>query len=452
MMGKLFYTMPCLSTSKEFSKKEIYEDLFDKKVDKRYLETAIRRFIDLNCEMLNFLDIRVNIHGAGEHLSLSFDSSKYIGAIPIRMPYDGIVRKDLQIKPKFNKSSNVYSDLTQILSKLKYSIVPEYSDRQLCNPMQLKPPVYREAMRYIDLFESACRSSWRKFDIRDREYSYPKSSTNWQKYSISSADPRKALVFPARDSILTTNHEEWQKLKYVFNCACEIISATDTSISIRYQYQQKIRKLENKISNVKPKFTKLIAINSHDPKIITKLKEQANVLLKNESTECAAWRIDMAELFERYVQTIIVQAVRELSGEVYPNKKINGEGYIPPWGLKYLEPDITIRIGNNIYMADAKYKANYYVQSKESEILKETHRADLHQLLAYCSFEPQFSNKIGILFYPANRTNYRAINYSAGSFGGTTNKVILCGLAFGNDEMDTAYLQIKELFKNSVVN
>ena len=68
MMGKLFYTMPCLSTSKEFSKKEIYEDLFDKKVDKRYLETAIRRFIDLNREMLNFLDIRVNIHGAGEHL------------------------------------------------------------------------------------------------------------------------------------------------------------------------------------------------------------------------------------------------------------------------------------------------------------------------------------------------------------------------------------------------
>ena len=159
----------------------------------------------------------------------------------------------------------------------------------------------------------------------------------------------------------------------------------------------------------------------------------------------------MAELFERYVQTIVVRAVRELSGVVYPNKKIDGEGYIPSWGLKYLEPDITIRIGNNIYMADAKYKANYYVQSKESEILKETHRADLHQLLAYCSFEPQFSNKIGILFYPANKTNYSVINYSAGNFGGMTNKVILCGLAFGNNEMDTAYLQVKKLFQNSII-
>ena len=450
-MGKLFYTMPCLFASKEFSKKEIYENLFDKKVDKRYLETAIRRFIDLNREMLDFLDIRVNIHGAGEHLSLSFDSSKYIGAIPIRMPYDGIVRKDLQIKPKFNKSPNVYSDLTQILSKLEYSIEPEYSDNQLCNPIQLKPPVYKEAMRYIDLFESACRSSWRKFDIRDRTHSYPKSSTNWQKYSVSSADPRKALIFPSRDSILTTNHEEWQELRYVFDCACRIISAMDIPISIRYQYQQKIRKLVNEVSNVKPKFIKLIAINSHDPKNIIQLKKQANILLKNESTECTAWRIDMAELFERYVQTIVVRAVRELSGVVYPNKKIDGEGYIPSWGLKYLQPDITIRIGNNIYMADAKYKANYYVQSKESEILKETHRADLHQLLAYCSFEPQFSNKIGILFYPANKTNYSVINYSAGNFGGMTNKVILCGLAFGNNEMDTAYLQVKKLFQNSII-
>ena len=54
-------------------------------------------------------------------------------------------------------------------------------------------------------------------------------------------------------------------------------------------------------------------------------------------------------------------------------------------------------------------------------------------------------------YSPANKTNYSVINYSEGNFGGMTNKVILCGLAFGNNEMDTAYLQVKKLFQNSII-
>lgn len=40
-MEKLFFQMPCLSESHEIKSQEIFERLFDKKVDKRYLESAV---------------------------------------------------------------------------------------------------------------------------------------------------------------------------------------------------------------------------------------------------------------------------------------------------------------------------------------------------------------------------------------------------------------------------
>lgn len=447
-MDKLFYTIPCLSESGKLGRKEIRERLFDKRVDGRYLESSVRQFMNLNKKALDFLGIDAKDSGAGNDLTLSFSSSKYIGAIPIRMPYDGIAHKDFQITPRFDTGKDVYADLTQILSKLEYSIAPEYCDGiQLCNPMQLKPPMYYEAVKYIDLFKAACRYSWRKFDTRNRSHPYPKSSTDWQEYSVSSADPRKALVFPSRDSVLTTDHREWQELKYVFDLARNLILDARTPSSIRYRYEAQINSLARKVSDIEPRSSESVVLRANDPRCITELKKQANVLLKSGSTQCAAWRMDMAELFERYAQTVVARAVRELSGTVYTNERFHGLGHIPAWGLKYLEPDISVRIGDRLYMADAKYKANYYARNVSSDELKETHRADLHQVLAYCSFEPQKIGKTGILFYPANDTRYRVIEYSADRLGGTTNKVILCGLAFGLKEMDEAPKTVSQLFR-----
>lgn len=450
-MDKLFCTLPCLSESKGFHNREIYERLFDKKVDKRHLEGQVRRFVDLNKKMFDFLGIKVVLEGVDNALTLSFHSSNYIGAIPVRMPYDGIAHKDFQVIPRFDTGEDVFSDLTRLLAALEYSISPEFSDdNMLCNPMQLSPPMYYEAMKYVDLFEAVYRYSWRKFDTQDRSHRYPKSSTDWRKYASCSADPRKALIFPAHDSILTTDHREWRELKYVFDIAQGILIDVGTPASIRYGYESKINTLARKVADICPKPVTSISIRTHDPRCVIAAKEQSNIILKKGNTQCTAWRMDMAELFERYVQTVVAHAARGMSGKTYPNSKIRGVGRIPAWGLSYLEPDIVFTIGERLYMADAKYKANYYASNLASEILKETHRADLHQILAYCAFEPQSTGKAGILFYPANEIGYRVIGYSGNRLCGATNKVILCGLPFSIKEMEAAPQQLKEMFKTNL--
>ena len=449
-MNQLFCKLPCQSVSKSYKNREIYEDLFDKRVDKRYLESAVQRFINLNKRLFSFLGIEVELNGTDNDLSLSFRTSNYIGAIPVKMPYDGIAHKDFQVIPRFDNAREVYSELTQLLSHLEYSIKPEHSELDLLNsPMQLQPPIYYEALKYIELFDKAYKYSWLKFDSTNRNHSFPKASTDWCKYSVASFDPKNTLLFPSHDSMLSTNHDEWKKLKYVFDIAKEQVTVSTVPSSIRFKYSERIRSISSNVSEVNAISTEEMIIRAGDPQCIKDLKAQANVILRKNSNTCSAWRMDMAMLFERYIQSIVGKAARNLTGTVIPNAKFYGIGNMPSWGLRYLEPDIMVRIGNKLYMCDAKYKANFYSNEAKSDILKETHRADLHQLLAYCSFEPQ-TPKIGIIFYPYRETTYKTVTYTD-RIGGMHNKIILCGVAFGINEMASATAEIRTIFQNNVI-
>lgn len=449
-MEKLFFQMPCLSESYEIRSQEIYERLFDKSVDKRYLESAVQKFLLLNKKMFSFAGISLEMNGTGSDLSIRFRTTGYIGAIPIKMPYDGIAHKDFQIIPRFDNSDHVFSDLTQLLSKLEYSISPEYADGEaLSLPIQLRPPMYYEAAKYIDLFEAAQKQHWVKFEVVKGIHHFPKSNTDWSKHSRTSSDPIKALNYPSSDSILSANHCEWQELIYVFDIAKSIILQQNVPESIRYKYRSRIIALQKKNASIKSRATNFITTHASDTHTIKEVKHQANTLLQKGTTSCVAWRIDMAKLFERYAQYVVETSLRGFDGTVISNSKIQGRGQIAQWGLKYLEPDMMVKCGTSYFMADAKYKAHYYAFGQNSEILKETHRADLHQLLAYCSFLPE-KNKTGVLFYPSNRPSCRKINYLE-QLGGINNTVYLYGIPFGINGIDVSANAVRQLFVNAAM-
>lgn len=156
----------------------------------------------------------------------------------------------------------------------------------------------------------------------------------------------------------------------------------------------------------------------------------------------------METLFERYVQLVVSRAVRKFSGTVYTNPPIGGHGQIPSWGLRYLEPDIMIQIDDQLYMADVKYKSHLFNTTTSSQKLKEPYRADLHQLLAYCSFEPQ-SEKTGILFYPSSKPVYYS-SYYGERICGVRDRVILFGIPFDLNQLDGSVHMVESLLRDLI--
>ena len=449
-MQKMFLQIPCLSESRVYSgAKTIRDELFNKKVDSRYIEVSIQHFIKLNKHLLDFIGISVDVNGSGHDLEMKFVSSNYAGAIPVKQPYDGIVHGDLQVLPRFDSSNKSIAELTKIISILKHSIVPEfYESAVLTQPYQLRPPIYADAIKYIELFEAAYHYRWQKFNAISRTHSYPKSGTRWDKYALKVSDPNKALLFPAVDNVLSIDHREWQQLRYVFDIAKASLNEPSVPTSIKYTYQTRLAQLEKKVESIVPVSVDYFNKNTHDPMCITRLKDQANLLLKQNTSICSAWRIDIAELFERYVQHVVSKAASEISGKAIPNHKIWANGNVPFWGLRYLEPDIYVRLSDMVIMADAKYKSNMYASAVSSDTLKETHRSDLHQLLAYCSFEPQ-KKKAGILFYPNSQVSYKKMYYT-GISSGSDCAVVLFGIPFAANSISDNVKAIKELLINQM--
>lgn len=448
-MDKLFLKMPCLSESKQYSRKEIYEKLFDKKVDKRYLETAVQKFLQLNRSMFEFLGIDTVVGGFDQELSVAFASSRYIGAIPVRMPYDGKVHKDFQVVPRFQTEENDFSHLTRMLSMLEYSICPEYDNSALLSlPLQLRPPVYYESVKYLDLFQKAQKHHWQKFNMITRNHSQPKASTQWNQYVLASYDPQKATVFPAHDNVPSVDHEEWRKLRYVLDIAVGAITDSSVPVSLKCKYDSSVKMALSSVKSIPASPVSHFEIRASDPPYIKALKQQANTLLRGNSTVCAAWRMDIAALFERFTQYVVQKSVEPLAGSIISNHKISAYGDLPVWGLKYIEPDILVRLNPWSIMADAKYKAHFYSQGKSSQILKDSFRDDLHQLLSYCAFEPQ-ARKTGVLFYPSSSFGKRRFEFYD-KFSGSQNSVYICGIPFDAFQANDTIMQLKELFSNIV--
>ena len=255
-------------------------------------------------------------------------------------------------------------------------------------------------------------------------------------------DPKMALSYQSNDSILSMHHKEWQELVYVFLLAKDLITTSSAPIQLRCKYAEKIKLLQSRVGSYIPRMTDKIVLHSHDPASIKAVKQQANILLQKEAIKCPAWRMDMATLFERYVQHILASCMQQSAGQVITNKRIRGSGRIPQWGVHHLEPDAMMILNGKVVMADAKYKANSYAESVQSEVLRETHRADLHQILAYCAFEPQ-DRKTGILFYPANEIEVRPTEYKERIFN-TSVRIIRCGVPFTSKGLNTITSELNQ--------
>ena len=106
------------------------------------------------------------------------------------------------------------------------------------------------------------------------------------------------------------------------------------------------------------------------------------------------------------------------------------------WELKHIEPDAIYQKENLLVFIDAKYKSNLYNKFDNSETLKDDHRHDLHQIMAYTSFS-KTDFKYGFLCYPSDQLELKAIKYKNG-INEVTNTVLVMGIPLKKDSINEA--------------
>jgi len=441
-LGKVFFSSACLTEeSTQLSGLELIKNWF-KGGDKRYITETLFNFRETNQDMFEFLGVTPIISDIKRDIKLSFRTTNFIGAIPLKSPINGKLLGDFVVYPRYIDTKNNNNEYLKIINLLQGSIEPDFLfNHELVSRDQARPPLFFECVKFIDLLFQAIQIKWHKFSTTKKSYPYPKGSIVWRDYIQHEHDPKMRLNFPCKSNLLSTDHTENQQLLFVYLFSKDQILRQSVPSTFQTKLHKKMPAIERYFAFMEPRPTKQVLIRNADPIIIRNLKTQANRILNYEISANKAWRIDFAIVFERYIQYLFSQSSKALGLKFRDNphiRKISLRN--PSWSLKYLEPDFDIYRDNIAIFADTKYKSHLYNFTSNSDLLIEEHRHDLHQIAAYCAFE-QSRNKIGLLIYPANTYINNALKFT-NPYNATTLDIHLFGIPITYANLGTIQSQI----------
>ena len=441
----VFCEVPCLTEqSRQLSGIALQKKWF-KSADKRIIGQYLQKFIDYNSSQFKFIGVQPFIIGSDQNTSLTFRSSSFIGTIPLRASDTGKQIGDFVVMPRFTGRDR-FEDYIEILNLLGTEISPEVIDSlPLASGKNFRPPLYLEAVKFIASLEALLSRPWRKFDNVEKISSQPSGQINWKKYINNEYKIENRLRFPTRKNILSEFHSEYAEVRYVFDiCKNELLSS-NTPQRIKNTIRVKLSFIEEKLYHHKPKATNNIVAKSSDSPTVKTCKEQANKILNFNLVDSTAWRVDFSDVFEKFVQHIFKAVAKETGGKLFANFKFHSRtSKHYSWELKHIEPDAIYQKENFLVFIDAKYKSNLYNKFDNSETLKDDHRHDLHQIMAYTSFS-KTDLKYGFLCYPSDQLELKTIKYKNG-INEIENMVLVLGVPLKkNNISETKRLLIREL-------
>lgn len=423
----VFCEIPCLTEQSKQLSGIVLQKKWFKSADKRIIGQYLQKFIDYNSAQFKFLGVNPFIIGTDQNTSITFRSSSFIGSIPLRASDTGKQIGDFVVMPRFI-GRNRFEDYIEILNLLGTEISPEAIDSlPLVSGKNFRPPLYLEAVKFIASLEKLATRSWRKFDNIEKVSNQPTGQINWTKYINREYKVEKRLIFPARSNVLSEFHSEYAEIRYVFDiCKSELLSA-NTPQRIKNTLRNRLSFLEERLYHHKPKTTNKISIQFSDSPNVKACKVQANKILNYKLIDSTAWRVDFSDVFEKFVQHIFKEVAKETGGRLYSNFKFHSRTSKHfSWELKHVEPDAIYQKENYLVFIDAKYKSNLYNKFDHSATLKEDHRQDLHQIMAYSSFS-KTDFKFGFLCYPSDQIEVKSIQFKNG-INEATNTIFILGV------------------------
>ena len=387
--------------------------------DKQNVAGYLQNFINYNKEVLSFLGIECRM--STTEMAIILTASQMVGCAPLISPVTGKQCGNLRVLSEYKE------DIDGIIPLIKGDIDLKYrKDLRLNNSPFAHPPIYLECIKFIEDFNQLDKTHWKKFTNLYKEQRLPSSSTDWGKYAIRSYDPNQRLKYPNKINQLVNEHPEWLELMYVLSLAIAEVQSKATPRSVRQNYSACIVHVKHIIPYQKIRPIKELKIHKNDPIPIQNIKHIGNNILNNMSTFACAWSFNITKLYERYVQYIFEGVSKKLNGRLFNNNKYQITGQRPSWGLNYLEPDVILKYGKEDVIIDAKYKSHMMNLKSCTEILKDTFRKDLHQVLAYSSLSEMKEKKI-ILCYPCTAIIHKKLILNS-SFNSSRAIIYLLGI------------------------
>jgi len=383
-----------------------------------------RQFLNINKQRFSKLNIEPEIYYSGDELKLKLSANTRIGAIPLLSPVTHKYEFSLVIKPRFG-----WQGIGPILSTTGWRILPNILNMPQLKISERRVPPWVLSSVVLGRLEVLIRNLDRRFEMDESYHSIPKGQVNWADYSQKQVPHGRFLNMKCRFPELKENRE----IKSIVHFALKkqrqsLETQRDFGVHV-LQLLDYCNRLIQKVSDCAPKRPNNVQVDYFQSSLIhgEAIKQGLEAVAWTTENKGLAglgdlsglpWMLNMDELFESYVEAILEKIVQKTGGHLKSGRKretVTPISWDPPFlgSQGSLVPDLIIEKENHVYIVDAKYKDHWEDLNTEgwysfSDQIRERHRNDLLQVLAYASI-PDSKEISCCLMYPCKQKTWDSL-------------------------------------------
>lgn len=349
----------------------------------------------------------------------------HVGAIPLRSGTSGHIVAGFVVRPRFG-----WSGVGSILTHIGWHAAPDILSMPLVPgsgrevpPWVLAGPVLARLRRLLDTLK-------RGFDFRTDTLRAPRGTILWSRYIRQSISAGRWHHVPSRFPDLSSDPLLRGAVRWTLERVLQelVLVGRDDRIAVGLERDaQRLLDRVNDVPRVYPRPELLRRMAGSNPLLEETIRSGLDAIgwVRDErglgggrQMDGLAWSMALDRLWEYHVEAHVREEVRRTGGVVRAGRlgeTVTSLHWTDPShrSLGHLVPDIAVTKNRAVWIVDAKYKGHFAEIDENgwrrmADEIRESHRADLHQALAYASLFDA-DEITTTLAYPLRRSTWAAL-------------------------------------------
>jgi hypothetical protein len=385
----------------------------------------IEAFLRMNESTLAELDVRVQLGPAEAGTRLSLIPRGRAGAVPLRSALTGQVAGGLLVEPRFG-----WAGVGRVLSQTGWHAGPAFVEGPLVPGSGREVPPWVLAGPVLGRLADLLGALRRGYQVCEELTQHPRGQIVWGRYISESLIRGRWATLPCRHPELATDPLLRQMVRWGLErvrLALLAVASRDPIARVLVRIADDLLHRVRDVPAVQPRRGQLEKLSPNDLVLNTALGRGLEALgwVVDErglgggrEMDGIAWSLPLEQLWESYVEALVRREAALNGGIVRVGRR--RETVFPiEWSdpshrsLGHLLPDVVVFRGDSVHVIDAKYKAHLaeldeHGWQRFTDDVREAHRADIHQVLAYASLYA--ADKVrASLIYPLRQSTYDAL-------------------------------------------
>lgn len=382
------------------------------------------QFLSSNHGTFKNFGIDASVALQGSRVNISFKSGIIIGAAPLISPTSGRYDYGVVTHPRFP-----WLGLGAVFAQTGWKITPDLLRLPFLTTSEREIPRWLLSGTVLLRLKNLLSSLNRKFTFTEADLATPKGQINWERYALTKFPRLLMLDVPCRFPELERDRALQGAIHYALRQQLVSLETQRNAGTVVAGLIELCRRLMLFVRLVPPQIPsgRQLSVWSRSrmsQEVFTDGIEAIEWTIENrglaglEDLRGLPWKMSMDSFYESWVETVLEIMSRKNGGTLKAGRKretIRPIAWDKPFfgSQKYLLPDFVIEHPNGLLVVDAKYKDHWEdLQASWSRVeqeIREGHRYDLHQILAYSTL---FDKPVitACLVYPCRDSTWTSLS------------------------------------------